>query len=86
MAAVSREVLLHAFALRRDYRTAEANAASRALLALEPGHPDLMRGMSPVPQASERLPEAIDWVRGAVFVSPNHPGLHYTQLITPRYR
>ena len=78
MAGVSREALLQAFALRRDNRTEEAEVAFRDLLAAEPGHPDVLHGMSLVAQASGRLPEAIGWARQAVLASPGHPGLHYT--------
>jgi len=78
MAGVSREALLQAFTLRRDNRNEEAEAAFRALLAAEPGHPDVLHGMSLVAQASGRLPEAIGWARQAVLASPLQPGLHYT--------
>jgi len=78
MAGVSREALLEAFALRRDNRAGEAEAAFRALLAAEPGNADVLHGMSLVAQASGRLPEAIGWARQAALASPGHPGLHYT--------
>ena len=78
MAGVSREALLQAFALRRDNRNEEAEAAFRSLLAAEPRHPEVLHGISLVAQASGRLPEAIGWARQAVLASPGHPGLHYT--------
>lgn len=78
MTAISRDALLAAFAVRRGGTPEQAEQAFRALLALDPAHPESLHGLSLALADQGRQDEALSVAEAAVRAAPGHPGLYYT--------